>query len=141
MPWELGESKPKESKVKSEDSNGNSPILESSTTTSKNDEKSVPWGPQRKKNKIGGYREDPFVFFKDNEDVWPSIKEFYNLNENFDPTCLLTRCMVGKKKNIYFCSPGVKNLVLKNECRIKIINTGVKTFVRCDNKNMKCPFR
>jgi len=24
---------------------------------------------------------------------------------------------------------------------VKIINTGVKTFVRCDNRNMNCPFR
>lgn len=30
---------------------------------------------QRKRRKISGYREDPFVFFKDEtEDVWQSIK-------------------------------------------------------------------
>lgn len=28
-----------------------------------------------------------------------------------------------------------------NENRVKMINTGVKTFVRCDNKNMACAFR
>lgn len=28
-----------------------------------------------------------------------------------------------------------------NENRVKMINTGVKTFVRCDNKNMNCAFR
>ena len=34
-----------------------------------------PWGPQRKKKRLGGYREDPFVFFKnESEDVWSSIK-------------------------------------------------------------------
>lgn len=34
-----------------------------------------PWGPQRKRKRLQGYREDPFVFFKnENEDVWPSIK-------------------------------------------------------------------
>lgn len=39
-----------------------------------NDDKK-PWGPQRKKKRLTGYREDPFVFFKDNnEDVWSSIK-------------------------------------------------------------------
>lgn len=33
------------------------------------------WGPQRKRKRVVGYREDPFVFFKDDkEDVWPSIK-------------------------------------------------------------------
>lgn len=31
--------------------------------------------PQRKRKRIVGYREDPFVFFKDDkEDVWLSIK-------------------------------------------------------------------
>ncbi|XP_049879908.1 tRNA (cytosine(34)-C(5))-methyltransferase [Pectinophora gossypiella] len=98
--------------------------------------------PPRKKRRMGGYKEDPFVFFKgDDEDVFPSIKEYYELNSDFDSTCLLTRCYVGKKKNIYLVSPAVKDVVKHNEDRIKIINTGVKTFVRCDNKNMTCPFR
>ncbi|XP_061380456.1 tRNA (cytosine(34)-C(5))-methyltransferase [Danaus plexippus] len=98
--------------------------------------------PPKKRRRMGGYREDPFVFFSgENEDVFPSIKEFYDLDTKFDPTCLLTRCHVGKKKNIYLVSAMVKEVVQKNENSIKIINTGVKTFVRCDNKNMKCPFR
>jgi len=25
--------------------------------------KSVPWGPQRKKRRLNGYKEDPYVFF------------------------------------------------------------------------------
>ncbi|XP_050356075.1 tRNA (cytosine(34)-C(5))-methyltransferase [Nymphalis io] len=98
--------------------------------------------PPKKKRRMGGYREDPFVFFSgDTEDVFPSIKEFYDLDDSFDSTCLLTRCHVGKKKNIYLVSPIVKDVVQRNEPNIKIINTGVKTFVRCDNKNMTCPFR
>ncbi|XP_026750412.2 tRNA (cytosine(34)-C(5))-methyltransferase [Galleria mellonella] len=98
--------------------------------------------PPKKKRRMGGYREDPFVFFSgDSEDVFPSIKEYYDLQADFDSTCLLTRCHVGKKKNIYLVSPIVKDVVQRNETNIKIINTGVKTFVRCDNKNMVCPFR
>ncbi|KAI5641301.1 16S rRNA methyltransferase rsmB/F domain-containing protein [Phthorimaea operculella] len=98
--------------------------------------------PPKKRRRMGGYREDPFVFFKsEEEDVYPSIKKYYELSSDFDPTCLLTRCHVGKKKNIYLVSPLVKDVVTKNEDRIKIINTGVKTFVRCDNKNMTCAFR
>ncbi|XP_068624940.1 tRNA (cytosine(34)-C(5))-methyltransferase [Battus philenor] len=113
--------------------------LEQSAAEASKEEKKE---PPRKKRRLGGYREDPFVFFSgDNEDVFPSIKEYYNLKEGFDPTCLLTRCHVGKKKNIYLVSPIVKDVVQKNENNIKIINTGVKTFVRCDNKNMTCPFR
>ncbi|KAJ0171557.1 hypothetical protein K1T71_013107 [Dendrolimus kikuchii] len=98
--------------------------------------------PPKKKRRLGGYREDPFVFFSGAaEDVFPSIKEYYDLKDDFDPTCLLTRCHVGKKKNIYLVSKVVKDVVQRNETNIKIINTGVKTFVRCDNKNMVCPFR
>lgn len=97
--------------------------------------------PPQKKRRLGRYREDPFVFFAEDEDVFPSIKEFYDLKEEFDPTCLLTRCFVGKKKNIYLVSPIVKDVVKSNEGNLTIINTGVKTFVRCDNKNMTCAFR
>ncbi|XP_015591568.1 tRNA (cytosine(34)-C(5))-methyltransferase [Cephus cinctus] len=106
------------------------------------EEEKKPWGPQRKRKRMVGYREDPFVFFKDeNEDVWPSIKEFYAISEKMDPRCLLVRCQEGKKKNIYFTSPAIRDIVLSNEIKVKMINTGVKTFVRCDNKNMKCAFR
>lgn len=106
-----------------------------------NDDKR-PWGPQRKKKRLHGYREDPFVFFKDDsEDVWSSIKEFYDISNDLDPKCLLVRCNEGKKKNIYFTSAAIRDIILSNENKVKMINTGVKTFVRCDNKNMKCAFR
>ncbi|KAK2586633.1 hypothetical protein KPH14_011680 [Odynerus spinipes] len=98
--------------------------------------------PQRKRKRVVGYREDPFVFFKDDkEDVWLSIKEFYDISGDLDPRCLLVRCHEGKKKNIYFTSPAIRDIVISNENKVKMINTGVKTFVRCDNKNMKCAFR
>lgn len=108
-----------------------------------NDDKraSAPWGPQRKKGRLQGYKEDPYVFFKEDEEVWRTIKSFYNLSDNFNPLCLLTRSVSDKKKNIYFCSEAVRDLLQLNEESIKIINTGVKTFVRCDNRNMKCSYR
>lgn len=121
MPWEKEEKKP--------DTTDARPVEEKKE-------------PPKKRRRMGGYREDPFVFFSgETEDVYPSIKEFYGLKEDFDASCLLTRCHVGKKKNIYMVSKTVKDVVQKNESNIKIINTGVKTFVRCDNKNMVCPFR
>ncbi|KAJ3648435.1 hypothetical protein Zmor_020239 [Zophobas morio] len=96
---------------------------------------------QRKKRRKDGYREDPFVFFKDEEPVWNDIKSFYEVSDSFDSKCLLTRCHFGKKKNIYLTSNAVRDLVVQNQSVIKFINTGVKAFVRCDNKNMKCAFR
>lgn len=97
--------------------------------------------PPRKKRRMYGFKEDPFVFFNDEEEVWPSIKNFYDIHSSFNPKCLLTRCQTGKKKNIYFCSEVIRDIVLNNEHKLKIINTGVKSFVRCDNKNMECAFR
>ncbi|KAK9305159.1 hypothetical protein QLX08_003816 [Tetragonisca angustula] len=98
---------------------------------------------KRKRRRIArGFKEDPFVFFNDDkEEVWSSIKKFYDISDNLDPRCLLVRCIGRKKKNIYYTSPEIRNVVLSNEDQIKLINTGVKTFVRCDNKNMDCPFR
>lgn len=107
------------------------------------EESKRPANRRRKRKKlIAGYREDPFVFFKDDkEDVWLSIKKFYNISDELDPRCLLVRCFGVKKKNIYYTSPEIRNVVVSNENHIKLINTGVKTFVRCDNKNMNCSFR
>lgn len=99
------------------------------------------WGPQRKKRRIGGYNEDPFSFFGANEEAFEQIKSYYDLSEKFNPKCFLTRCLNDKKKNIYFCSDSIRDIVQLNEGHVKIINTGVKSFVRCDNRNMKCPFR
>ncbi|XP_050305641.1 tRNA (cytosine(34)-C(5))-methyltransferase [Anthonomus grandis grandis] len=96
---------------------------------------------QRKRRRKDVYREDPYVFFKEDEEVWTDIKSFYNISDKFDPQCLLTRCNEGKKKNIYLTSAAIRDLVITNQDNIKFINTGVKAFVRCDNKNMKCAFR
>uniref|UniRef100_T1GLW9 tRNA (cytosine(34)-C(5))-methyltransferase n=1 Tax=Megaselia scalaris TaxID=36166 RepID=T1GLW9_MEGSC len=97
--------------------------------------------PAKKKRRIYGYKEDPYVFFEENDPVWEEIQKYYDLDASFNPLCLLTRCSNEKKKNIYFCSDKVKDFVKLNEGTIKIINTGVKTFARCDNKNMQCRFR
>lgn len=104
------------------------------------DEK-LPENQRKRRKKTTVYREDPFVFFTKDEPVWSDIKDFYKISHDFDYTCLLTRCEAGKKKNIYLTSPGIRDLVAQNQATIKFINTGVKTFVRSDNKNMRCAFR
>lgn len=101
--------------------------------------------PQAKKKKVNfrfqGYNEDPFVFFAESEPIWKQIKEFYDVDDTFDPTLLLTRSIKGKKKNLYFCSDAVKQFVQANESNVKLINTGIKVFARCDHRDMKCAFR
>lgn len=107
----------------------------------KTEEKKTSWAPQRKKRRIMGFNEDPFSFFGDNEEAFASIKSYFELSDDFNPRCFLTRCLNDKKKNIYFCSDSIREIVQRNEGHVKIINTGVKSFVRCDNKNMDCAYR
>lgn len=97
--------------------------------------------PRKKKKIHYGFREDPFVFFQPEEPVFDTLKNFYELSDDFHSNCLLTRCAVGKKKNIYFVSPEVRVVLKTNEDNVKLINSGVKTFSRCDNRNMECSFR
>lgn len=101
--------------------------------------------PQAKKKKVNyrfqGYNEDPFIFFAKDEPIWTQIKSFYDIDDTFDPTQLLTRSIKGKKKNLYFCSDAVKQFVDANAKNVKLINTGVKLFARCDHRDMKCAFR
>lgn len=173
LPWEKEIPQPKEAVSEKSSSQEGELSVEKDSQASESDKRpredeKKSWGPQRKRRRVQGYKEDPFVFFKDEtEDVWSSIKwefiwfflyllffrnnlgffffyyfrQYYNISDKLDPKCLLVRCHEGKKKNIYFTSPAIREIVICNEDKVKMINTGIKTFVRCDNKNMKCPFR
>lgn len=123
----------------------NTPANQEKTESVETDEKTEMNEPQRKKRKFFGHKEDPFVFFNEDEQVWHDIKTFFDIDisklETFKSTQLLTRSLTGKKKNIYFCSDAVKDLVQANEANVKIINTGLKVFSRCDHRDMHCEFR
>lgn len=101
LPWQR---KPIQ-EMKSSDSHNNA-------NASNVEEERITWGPQRKKSRIYGFKEDPFVFFTEEEAVWKDIKAFFSIDDTklkaFNATQLLTRTLTGKKKNIYFCSKAVK---------------------------------
>ncbi|KAJ8676746.1 hypothetical protein QAD02_012533, partial [Eretmocerus hayati] len=140
LPWEAESISTEESDLEIA-SSGVGAVAVSEEKNQKNDHEHFR-SPQKKRMRVQGYREDPFVFFKnEDEDVWPSIKRFYEISDDLDPQCLLVRCHEGKKKNIYLSSPAIRDIIKENEARVKMINTGVKTFVRCDNKNVTCAFR
>ncbi|XP_076374959.1 tRNA (cytosine(34)-C(5))-methyltransferase Nsun2 [Megalopta genalis] len=105
-----------------------------------------PRGLRRNRRKAKGFREDPFIFFKNDQDeVWLSVKKFYGISDELDAKSLLVRNLGRRKKNIYYTSPEIRNVVLSNEDQIKLINTGVKSFTRCEsrnaNKNNHFPYR
>jgi len=129
LPWE---SAPKPVEAKSEDTK---------TNETKTVGESGPRSPSRKKARTFGYKEDPYIFFEKDEELWPSIKEFYGISDTLDSSLLFVRCKEGNKRNIYFTNAAVMDVTKKNEDRIKIINTGVKMFIRSDNKGADCVFR
>jgi len=103
--------------------------------------KEAPRSPTRKKRRMQGFKEDPYFFFEKDEESWPSIKEFYGISDALDPTLLFVRCKEGNKRNIYFTNPAIKAIMKCNEDKVKIINAGVKMFIRSDNKGADCVFR
>jgi len=61
--------------------------------------------------------------------------------KDFPVNQVLSRCKEGKKRNLYFTSKLVKNIVENNADNVKIINTGVRILCRSENKDAKCSFR
>jgi hypothetical protein len=55
-----------------------------------------------------------------NSSTYIIYRDFYGINSLLSPTCLLTRCKEGKKKNIYFTSPAVRDIVINNHHIIKV---------------------
>jgi len=93
-----------------------------------------------KKKKFWGFKEDPFIYLPETDDVYPRIKEFFSLD--LPRTAFLTRCVdPTKKNNIYMTTVEVKDLIENNKEKVKIINSGVKAFVRCENKGSDCDYR
>lgn len=96
--------------------------------------------PPKKKRRVWGYKEDPFIFIEEGEEIWPMIRDFYKLKDFKHPQ-LLSRCHESRKRNLYFVSEAVKDIVQENSDRVKIINTGIRMLCRSDNKDAKCPYR
>ncbi|XP_006635991.2 RNA cytosine C(5)-methyltransferase NSUN2 [Lepisosteus oculatus] len=98
--------------------------------------------PPSKKMKLFGFKEDPFVFITEDDPVFPPIQKFYNLSCTFPKLNLLTRTHEGKKRNLYMVSKELRNVLLNNSERMKVINTGVKVLSRNnDGEEFGCAFR
>jgi len=88
-----------------------------------------------------GFKEDPFTYFKEeDEEVYKGVAEYYSLS--LPCRGFLSRGRdESKKKNLYFTTEQVRDLVENNEDRLKLINTGVKTFIKCEDKGSRCSYR
>ncbi|XP_060915385.1 RNA cytosine C(5)-methyltransferase NSUN2 [Labrus mixtus] len=98
--------------------------------------------PPNKKMKIFGYKEDPFVFLTEDDPVFTSIQSFYDISPDFPKVNVLTRTHEGKKRHLYMVSKELRNVLLNNSERLKVINTGVKVWSRnSDGEEFGCAFR
>ncbi|RXN02068.1 tRNA (cytosine(34)-C(5))-methyltransferase [Acipenser ruthenus] len=98
--------------------------------------------PPSKKMKLFGFKKNPFVFLSEDDPVFPPIQKFYNLAPNFPKLNVLTRTHDGKKLNLYIVSKELRNVLLNNSERMKVINTGVKVWSRNnDGEQSGCAYR
>ncbi|KAJ0054863.1 hypothetical protein NL108_006284, partial [Boleophthalmus pectinirostris] len=98
--------------------------------------------PPNKKMKLFGYKEDPFVFLTEDDPVFTTIQSFYDLSPDFPKLNVLTRTHEGKKRHLYMVSKELRNVLLNNSERMKVINTGVKVWSRnSDGEEFGCAFR
>ena len=88
-----------------------------------------------------GFREDPFIYFEEGEEVYEEIQKYYDLTLPSTNFLIRTKDPNSRKNNIYFTTAKVRDLVENNTERVKIINTGVKAFARADAKGSDCDFR
>lgn len=98
--------------------------------------------PPPKKMKLFGFKEDPFVFLAEDDPIFPPIQTFYDLSPDFPKLNVLTRTLEGKKRQLYMVSKELRNVLLNNSEKMKVINTGVKVWSRNnDGEQFGCAFR
>ncbi|XP_033930209.1 RNA cytosine C(5)-methyltransferase NSUN2 [Melopsittacus undulatus] len=98
--------------------------------------------PPSKKMKLFGFKEDPFVFLPEDDPLFLPIQKFYALDSSFPKMNLLTRTQEGKKRQLYMVSKELRNVLLNNSEKMKVINTGIKVWSRnSDGEQFGCAFR
>lgn len=98
--------------------------------------------PPSKKMKLFGFKEDPFVFIPEDDPLFSPIQKFYALDPSFPRRNLLTRTTEGKKRQLYMVSKELRNVLLNNSERMKVINTGIKVWCRNNSgEEFDCAFR
>ncbi|XP_044513807.1 RNA cytosine C(5)-methyltransferase NSUN2 [Gracilinanus agilis] len=154
VPAEVTASTPKETSLTAADcaETGDRPVTETEqgetiqrtqhSETDLNKKDGVCGPPPSKKMKLFGFKEDPFVFIPEDDPLFPPIQNFYALAPSFPKMNLLTRTQEGKKRQLYMVSKELRNVLLNNSERMKVINTGIKVWSRNnDGEQFGCAFR
>jgi len=124
------------------------PKLDAESNEGDNDYKRRKEPPKKKARIYQGFKEDPFIYFDSEEPVFTDISNYFGLSEELKSEMFLTRNKEAANKDpttkfrtLYYTTEIVRDIVKSNEEKVKIINTGVKAFTRCENKGAVCPFR
>ncbi|XP_042551169.1 RNA cytosine C(5)-methyltransferase NSUN2 [Dipodomys spectabilis] len=123
---------------------GDADISETAVSSLENETKKdgVCGPPPSKKMKLFGFKEDPFVFIPEDDPLFPPIEKFYALDPSFPRMNLLTRTTEGKKRQLYMVSKELRNVLLNNSEKMKVINTGIKVWCRNNSgEEFDCAFR
>uniref|UniRef100_A0A8C4Q6H6 tRNA (cytosine(34)-C(5))-methyltransferase n=1 Tax=Eptatretus burgeri TaxID=7764 RepID=A0A8C4Q6H6_EPTBU len=101
-----------------------------------------PRPPPNKRRKLMGFKEDPFVFLKEDDAVFSSFEKFYGLHPKFPRECVLMRTHMGKKRNLYMVSPQLRQFLIYNSEFVKVINTGMRMWsCNSDMESSGCMYR
>ncbi|CAG9533193.1 unnamed protein product [Cercopithifilaria johnstoni] len=88
------------------------------------------------------FKEDPFVFLEKDDARWKDIASYYGISEVFPYQNLLGRTTeADRKRTLYFVNSAVKQFLLYNQDKVKVINAGIRIFGRVENKYNLCRFR
>jgi len=115
------------------------PLKSSDVTVQKDDEKKLA-------EQISAESEQKDEEADDEEDVklWALLSKFFGLRKDVPEasfTNFMSRSKEKNSRNIYFTNSLIRDLVERNQEKMKIINTGTKAFVRSENKGTHCGWR
>ena len=91
--------------------------------------------------KFTGYREDPFIFLKEDSENFKFIKEFYNMKDSFPYGNIFVRSTESRQRNLSVACNAIKDIIEQNENRIKVINCGLRLFTFCKESFSPSPYR
>lgn len=153
LPWENNLIRPKDVKAESEETDKSNVEVktEKDEQTDQNEqtEQTVLDEPARKrlkrmlrkKEKVTGFKEDPFNFLNSESPEWLEVQKYYSVSSDFPSDQLMYRCTEGKKRNLYFLSKTAREIITNNEGRVKFVNAGVRLFARNTEKDFECSYR
>lgn len=96
---------------------------------------------QKKEKLPRDANEEPFVFVDPNHPQLAKCWSFYGIDDKFDKSSCLVRNATGEPtRTIYHVATPLKQLIVNNEDRLKIVYSGVKLFVS-QRSDIDCSWR